>query len=197
MSVRQSAMLVGLLVWAGHAVAAEPLPADHPQAHQQAEELAKLPPLPPQPAGHVDMSGRKEAGNASYYAPFFTDRTMADGRRMNPNTNVAASKTLPLGTVASVTNLENGKTATVSIEDRGPYVNGRVVDLAPKVANDLDMKKKGVVPVVVKPITIPNRDGMVALGAGAAEVPALTVDKAIRTTEELTGDKPAEKTAEK
>ena len=48
---------------------------------------------------------------------------------MNPNSNVAASKTLPLGSVAKVTNLENGKTATVRIEDRGPYVNGRVVDL--------------------------------------------------------------------
>lgn len=197
MSVRQGAVLVGLLVWAGHAVAAEPLPADHPQARQQAEELAKLPPLLPQPAGHLDVSGRNVAGKASYYAPFFTNRTMADGRRMNPNTNIAASKTLPLGTVAAVTNLDNGKTATVRIEDRGPYVNGRVVDLAPKVARNLHMTGKGVVPVVVKPITIPKPDGLVALGAGAAEVSPQTVDDAIRTTETLTGDKPVEQTAAK
>ena len=65
---------------------------------------------------------------------------------MNPNSDIAASKTLPLGSVAKVTNLDNGKTATVKIEDRGPYVNGRVVDLAPKVADQLDLKQKGVVP---------------------------------------------------
>ncbi len=85
---------------------------------------------------------------------------------MNPNANVAASKTLPLGSVATVTNLDNGKTATVKIEDRGPYVRGRVVDLAPKVADQLDLRKKGVVPVEVKPITLPQPDGQVRLGRG-------------------------------
>jgi rare lipoprotein A len=112
---------------------------------------------------------------------------MADGRRMNPNSNVAASKNLPLGSVAKVVNLDNGKTATVKIEDRGPYVSGRVVDLAPKVANQLDLKEKGVVPVEVKPITLPQADGGVRLGAGAAESSPQEVAQAVRTTKELTG----------
>ena len=95
---------------------------------------------------------------------------MADGNRFNPNSDVAASKTLPLGTTAKVTNLSNGRTATVKVEDRGPYRAGRVVDLAPKVADQLDLKQTGVTPVVVAPIAVPQPDGAVKLGAGAAEV---------------------------
>jgi rare lipoprotein A len=114
---------------------------------------------------------------------------MADGHRMNPNSNVAASKTLPLGSVARVTNLDNGKSATVKIEDRGPYVDGRVVDLAPKVADELDIKGRGVAPVEVKPITIPEPDGGVKLGAGAAESSPEEVRNATAVTRELMAPK--------
>ena len=105
---------------------------------------------------------------------------MADGHRFDPNSNVAASKSLPLGSAAKVTNLENGKSALVKIEDRGPYVNGRVVDLAPKVADQLDLKKAGVAPVEVKPVTVPQPDGAVKLGAGAAEANPQEVEQAMR-----------------
>ncbi len=182
--------LVGLAVVMGgmaHAMATEPLPADVPGAKQAAERLNSLPAVGPAPAGHIDHSGRTQKGRASYYSHRFANRKMADGRRMNPNSDVAASKNLPLGSVATVTNLENGKTATVKIEDRGPYVAGRVVDLAPKVANQLDLKEKGVVPVEVKPITLPQPDGAVKLGAGAAEASPREVAQAVRTTKELTG----------
>jgi len=108
---------------------------------------------------------------------------MANGNRFNPNSDVAASKTLPLGTVAKVTNLSNGKTATVKVEDRGPYVDGRVVDLTPKVAEQLDMKKVGVSPVVVAPIAVPQPNGAVKLGAGAAEVSPQEVTAATQTTQ--------------
>jgi rare lipoprotein A len=102
---------------------------------------------------------------------------------------VAASKTLPLGSVAKVTNLDNGKSATVKIEDRGPYVDGRVVDLAPKVADELDIKGRGVAPVEVKPITIPEPDGGVKLGAGAAESSPEEVRNATAVTRELMAPK--------
>ncbi|HEY0185208.1 MAG TPA: septal ring lytic transglycosylase RlpA family protein [Rhodopila sp.] len=148
------------------------------------------------PAGHIDHSGRKQKGRASYYARHFANRKMADGRRMNPNSDVAASKTLPLGSVASVTNLDNGKTATVKIEDRGPYARGRVVDLAPKVADQLDLKKDGVAPVEVKPITLPQPDGDVRLGAGAAEASPHEVQNAVKVTKQLTGSNSTE-TAQK
>ena len=186
----------GLLSSTACGALAAPLPVDAPGATQEAERLDKLPPLPPARVGHIDHSGRTEKGRASYYAKFFTNRKMADGKRMNPNTNIAASKTLPLGSVAKVTNLDNGKSATVKIEDRGPYVGGRVVDLAPKVANQLDLKEKGVVPVEVKPITLPQPDGTVNLGAGAAEATPQEVRKAVELTKELTGSEDTE-TAQK
>jgi rare lipoprotein A len=83
---------------------------------------------------------------------------MADGTPMNPQSNVAASRTLPLGTKAEVTNLENGKSEVVEIRDRGPYVKGRIIDVSPKVADKLDIKEQGVAPVEVAPIEIPGRD---------------------------------------
>lgn len=176
--------------------AAEPLAVDEPGAKQEAQRLNSLPAVTPSPPGHIDHSGRKEKGRASFYAHRFANRKMADGNRMNPNSNVAASKTLPLGSVAKVTNLENGKTATVKIEDRGPYVNGRVVDLAPKIADDLDLKKKGVAPVEVKPITLPQRNGDIKLGAGAADSSPREVNEAVQVTKQLTAPKTTE-TAEK
>ena len=82
---------------------------------------------------------------------------MADGHELNPQANVAASKTLPLGTTAKVINLENGKSATVRVADRGPFVAGRVMDVTFKVARELDIGKQGVVPVEVKPIADRSR----------------------------------------
>jgi rare lipoprotein A len=144
-----------------------------PQAQEQARKLAEEPPKPPPPAKtvKVDASGRKEGGKASIYSPEFDGKTMADGRKLNPQANVAASKTLPLGTVAKVTNLANGKSTEVKVEDRGPFVAGRVVDLTPQAARQIGLtERKGVTPVVVAPVAIPTPDGGVKLGAGAAEV---------------------------
>ena len=132
---------------------------------------------------HLDHSGRAQKGRASYYAHCFANRKMADGARFDPNSDIAASKTLPFGTTAKVTNLRNGKSVMVTVEDRGPYVHGRVLDLAPKVAGQLDIRKYGVVPVIVAPITVPQSDGAVKLGAGAADADPQDVEKATRATE--------------
>lgn len=115
----------------------------------------------------LDHSGKARRGKASYYGGKFKGKKMADGTPMNPNANAAASKTLPLGTTARVTNLESGKSAVVSIRDRGPYVPGRIVDVTPKVAEKLDMKEDGVAPVEVSPITVPQPDGSIKPGVGA------------------------------
>jgi rare lipoprotein A len=196
MMIWRLAVVGVLLGGTAQAFADEPLLAEAPGARQEAEKLNRLPPVASAPAGNIDHSGRKEKGRASFYSHRFANRKMADGHRMNPNSDVAASKNLPLGSVAKVTNLENGKTATVKIEDRGPYVGGRVVDLSPKVADQLELKEKGVAPVEVKPITLPQPNGEVKLGAGAADSSPQEVQQAVRTTKELTGSKPAE-TAEK
>jgi rare lipoprotein A len=118
----------------------------------------------------LDRSGKRRFGKASFYAGMFVGRKMANGNKMNPHNNSAASKTLPLGTTAKVTNLETGKSAVVTIEDRGPYVDGRIVDLTPAVAQQIGLSgRKGVTKVEVAPITVPQPDGSVKLGAAAGE----------------------------
>jgi rare lipoprotein A len=117
-----------------------------------------------------DFSARKQVGKASFYAKEFAGRPMADGAPMDPAGDNAASKTLPLGTTAKVTNLETGKSAVVTIQDRGPYVPGRIVDLSPATARQIGIsQRKGVARVVVAPIAVPQRDGNVKLGAAAYE----------------------------
>lgn len=118
-------------------------------------------------APKLDRSGKARKGKASFYARSFAGKKMADGTPMNPNANIAASRTLPLGTKVQVTNLENGRSAVVEIRDRGPYVDGRIVDLSPKVAKKLKMIDDGVAPVLVEPIAVPQADGSIKPGDGA------------------------------
>jgi rare lipoprotein A len=101
---------------------------------------------------------RPHEGEASYYGPQFNGRKMANGEPFNPNSNSAAHRTLPLGTTAKVTNLENGRSVNVKVEDRGPYARGRVIDLSPHNAEELGMKHAGTAPVRVTPIEVPERD---------------------------------------
>ena len=110
---------------------------------------------------NVDRSGKTRKGKASYYGREFYGKKMANGKPMNPRSNVAASKTLPLGTKARVTNVETGKSAVVVIEDRGPYVEGRLIDVTPKTAEQLDLKNDGTALVEVKPLELPQREGSV------------------------------------
>ena len=107
-----------------------------------------------------DLSGCKRTGIASFYADMFTGRKMADGTRMDPSADNAASRTLPLGTTAKVTNLETGQSAEVTIQDRGPYVKGRIIDLSPATARQIGLDRQdGIATVVVAPIEVPLPDG--------------------------------------
>ena len=108
----------------------------------------------------LDRSGKKRVGTASVYAHRFAGRKMADGNRMDAHDDNAASKTLPLGTQAKVTNIETGRSATVTIQDRGPYVKGRIVDLSPATADQIGITpKEGIAKVEVKPIALPPPEG--------------------------------------
>jgi rare lipoprotein A len=116
----------------------------------------------------VDRSGKKRVGKASFYADRFGGRKMADGKIFHLHDSNAASRTLPLGTTAKVTNLETGQSAVVTIQDRGPYVDGRIVDLSPGTAQSIGLsKRKGVTQVEVTPITVPLPNGGVKLGQAA------------------------------
>jgi rare lipoprotein A len=105
---------------------------------------------------------RPERGTASYYAPRLNGRRMANGRRFDARSNSAAHRTLPLGTTARVTNLDNGRSAEVKVEDRGPYARNRVIDLSPRTAHELGMKEQGTAPVVVTPVEVPDHDERIA-----------------------------------
>jgi rare lipoprotein A len=86
----------------------------------------------------------KQQGQASWYGPGFNGKTTANGETYNQNTLTAASTTLPLGTTAKVTNVETGKSVTVKVNDRGPYVGNRVMDLSKAAANKIGINDKGV-----------------------------------------------------
>ena len=123
-----------------------PIPQAEASPRQQQQEAQQKP------------QQRPHEGEASYYGSQFNGRKMANGEPFNPNSNSAAHRTLPLGTTAKVTNLENGRSVTVKVEDRGPYARGRVIDLSPRNAEELGMKHAGTAPVRVTPVEVPERD---------------------------------------
>ena len=92
----------------------------------------------------------EQHGIASYYADFFGGRKTANGTTFRQDRLTAASRDLPLGTMVTVTNEINGKSVDVKINDRGPYVDGRVIDLSKSAAARIGMKKRGVAPVKVE-----------------------------------------------
>lgn len=89
-------------------------------------------------------------GKASYYADKFHGRRTANGELFDMNELTAAHKTLPFGTVVEVTNLVNNRSVVVRINDRGPFVAGRIIDLSKKAAEVIDMINAGVVEVEVR-----------------------------------------------
>ena len=98
----------------------------------------------------------KQVGKASIYSSRLQGRHMTNGERFSTSSSSAASKTLPIGTKARVTNLQTGKSADVTIKDRGPVPRGRVVDLTPHSASQIGLtKKEGVAPVAVVPTSLP------------------------------------------
>lgn len=103
-------------------------------APASAAEKAKRPKTPPNTV--------VQHGKGSFYADKSHGRKTASGEKMDQNALTAASKNLPLGTRAKVTNLETGKSVDVEINDRGPYVPGRVIDLSKKAAEEVDLTKK-------------------------------------------------------
>jgi rare lipoprotein A len=92
----------------------------------------------------------EQTGEASRYAKSFQGKKTANGEKFDQKKLTAAHPALPLGTKATVTNLENGKSVDVRINDRGPYVKGRDIDLSPSAAKALDITKKGIAPVKIE-----------------------------------------------
>ncbi|CAN7324809.1 septal ring lytic transglycosylase RlpA family protein [Phenylobacterium sp. LjRoot225] len=93
-----------------------------------------------------------QTGVASYYAPELAGKTTASGEPHDPNALTAASRSLPLGATAKVTNAESGQSVTVEVNDRGPYAKNRILDVSPKAAEHLGFKDEGVAKVAVQPL---------------------------------------------
>ncbi len=91
-----------------------------------------------------------QVGTASWYGDRFKHRPTASGERFDPKDLTAAHRTLPLQTMARVTNLGNGRSILVRINDRGPYVGARVIDLSRSAAAELGMKQNGIATVRVE-----------------------------------------------
>ena len=108
-------------------------PGSQPRAERRAASRPSLPSL-------TGSRGSAD-GVASYY---WQPQRLASGGWFNPNAMTAAHKTLPFGTKVRGTNLNNGRAATVTINDRGPYIAGRVIDLSSAAAGVVGMKGSGV-----------------------------------------------------
>ena len=95
-------------------------------------------------------AGGSETGKASYYGDRHHGQRTASGERFDQNALTAAHRTLPFGTRVRVTNLNNERSVVLRINDRGPFVRGRVIDVSRAAAVRLDMLRAGVVPVRVE-----------------------------------------------
>lgn len=100
--------------------------------------------------GEILPFGYKFYGQASYYADKFEGRQTASGEIFYQSKRTAAHKTLKFGTVLKVTNLSNNKTTIVVVNDRGPFVEDRVIDLSRSAAEEIGMIKSGIVDVEIE-----------------------------------------------
>ncbi len=103
-------------------------------------------------------AGHTQKGMASYYHDSLNGRKTASGQRYNKNRLSAAHKTLPLGTRIRVTDTRTGRSIVVKVNDRGPFVKGRIVDLSREAASELGIIKKGTANVELKVVSTPQSD---------------------------------------
>jgi rare lipoprotein A len=101
--------------------------------------------------------GRIQHGRASWYGEKFHGRLTASGEAYDMNALTAAHRKLPFGTVVRVTSKVNGRSVTVRINDRGPFVKGRLIDLSAAAAARIGMQDEGVVEVKIEVLRRPGR----------------------------------------
>ncbi|MGO9056478.1 MAG: septal ring lytic transglycosylase RlpA family protein [Candidatus Binataceae bacterium] len=116
------------------------------------------PPLPSPPpiASKAAEKPRETIARASWYGRKFTGRKTASGEKFSPREMTAASKDLPLGTRVVVTNMRNGHSVRVRINDCGPLRKGRKIDLSMRAAHKLGIIHDGVAPVKIRVVKVPR-----------------------------------------
>ena len=125
-----------------------------------------------------------ERGVASWYGPKFHGRTTANGERYDMHGMTAAHRTLPFGTLLEVRNLDNGKTCRVRINDRGPFIRGRIVDLSYAAAQSIEMVGPGTarVEIAVLPDVAPRRGLVLASAPAPGSLPQAAPEEAVAFT---------------
>ncbi len=108
--------------------------------------------------GYYPSEGYTQLGTASWYGIEEHGKYAASGERFSMHDHTAAHRSLPLGTVVRVTNLENGRDVIVRINDRGPFVDGRIIDLSYAAAKSIGMITNGTAKVKVEVISAPGRN---------------------------------------
>ncbi len=121
-----------------------------------------------QPPAAPVAPGWSERGLASWYGDEFAGLPTASGETFRPERISAAHRTLPLGTVVDVTNEKNGRTVRVAVNDRGPFVAGRIVDLSRAAAGEIGSVNDGVVPVTLVVVALGTNE-RVPRGTEAAD----------------------------
>jgi rare lipoprotein A len=96
--------------------------------------------------------GKVETGTAAWYGGTYIGRQTSSGSRLDTIHPTAAHRTLPLNSLARVTNLQNGRMVVVRVTDRGPISTSLLIDMSPKAADELNMKHAGLVPVRVEQV---------------------------------------------
>lgn len=103
--------------------------------------------------------GQVQTGIASYYHDSLHGRRTANGEIYNRNRITAAHRHLPMGTKVRVTDKRSGRSVDVRINDRGPFVRGRVIDLSRAAASELGIIRRGITPVKVEVLKVPGQRG--------------------------------------
>lgn len=117
---------------------------------------ASIPACAPYHAGKRPLH-YKAQGKASWYGPGFAGRKTANGERFDPSKLTAAHRTLPFNTTVKVTNVENGKSVIVRINDRGPFIRGRIIDLSKVAAEKIGLLRQGVTNVEIVTLNSPDK----------------------------------------
>ena len=164
--------------------------------HKQRPRIASVPPppaatsqpTPPAPPIEVPKNAKPiyvETGLASWYGPPYHNRKGANGEVYDMHAATAAHRTIPLNAVVRVTNLANGRSTLVRITDRGPFIEGRILDLSLAAAKEIDVWRAGVAKVKVEVLESPapiDKGGRWCVQIGAFT----DVDEATKLKDKLT-----------
>jgi rare lipoprotein A (peptidoglycan hydrolase) len=158
MNVKNAKLICALLASAGLAFASDAEPRKTSTPHQPKPDTVVR--------NKTVRKAKPQVGTASWYGKAFHGRQTASGETYDMFQFTAASRELPLGTLAKVTNLRNGRWVIVKVNDRGPYVGNRIMDVSYGAAQMLNFRAKGIERVkieVIEPDTMAMADPIASL----------------------------------